>query len=543
MFASILNVDEINKRLETPFTFNFSKIQNVHIQSPSLVRIKNKDERQSHFKDLASLLEGNKFIKTCELHSSGFINIQFNLHEVLAALNLSRSEIIETIKEDSPTKYIFDYGGPNIGKSMHVGHLRPLNIGRALYNIYSISGHECISDIHFGDWGVPIAQILTFCYENNLTIENVSVKKLQEIYPKASMQSSEDSSFKNKVDKNLSKLNSKDSKIFNDWETISKVTIENVKTTLSKLNHNFDLFYGESSVVDIIPSMIENLEKNKLVIMDNGALISTQKTEPPILILKSDGTYLYMTTDLATVIDREKKFSPDNYIYVVDSRQSEHFKQLFSSVKHFNFSNSNFEHIGFGTINDSGGKPFKTREGDVYPLESLWQDLFNILNKRNDENNATILTNSVLVFSDLVVDRKSNYKFDIHNFTNTEGKTAIYLQYTRARIKSVLDSVKVENYLNYEGRDEFRLSEVELIISTIKFSEIFNRSKLLKEPHHLAEYLYEICQKFNSFYKDVRILDSENRELQNRRINLLKLVLNLIDLIFEILGLEPVEKM
>lgn len=543
MFASILNVDEINKRLETPFTFNFSKIQNVHIQSPSLVRIKNKDERQSHFKDLASLLEGNKFIKTCELHSSGFINIQFNLHEVLAALNLSRSEIIETIKEDSPSKYIFDYGGPNIGKSMHVGHLRPLNIGRALYNIYSISGHECISDIHFGDWGVPIAQILTFCYENNLTIEDVSVKKLQEIYPKASMQSSEDSGFKNKVDKNLSKLNSKDSKIFNDWETISKITIENVKKTLSKLNHNFDLFYGESSVVDIIPSMIENLEKNKLVIMDNGALISTQKTEPPILILKSDGTYLYMTTDLATVIDREKKFSPDNYIYVVDSRQSEHFKQLFSSVKHFNFSNSNFEHIGFGTINDSEGKPFKTREGDVYPLESLWQDLFNILNKRNDENNATILTNSVLVFSDLVVDRKSNYKFDIHNFTNTEGKTAIYLQYTRARIKSVLDSVKIENYLNYEGRDEFRLSEVELIISTIKFSEIFNRSKLLKEPHHLAEYLYEICQKFNSFYKDVRILDSENRELQNRRINLLKLVLNLIDLIFEILGLEPVEKM
>ncbi len=543
MFASILNVDEINKRLDTPFTFNFSKIENVHIQSPSLVRIKNKDERQSHFKDLASLLGGNKFIKTCELHSSGFINIQFNLHEVLASLNLSRSEIIETIKEDSPSKYIFDYGGPNIGKSMHVGHLRPLNIGRALYNIYSISGNECISDIHFGDWGVPIAQILTFCYENNLTIEDISVKKLQEIYPKASKQSSEDSSFKNKVDRNLSKLNSKDSKIYNDWEKISKVTIENVKTTLSKLNHNFDLLYGESSVVDIIPSMIGNLEKNKLVIMDSGALISTQKTDPPVLILKSDGTYLYMTTDLATVIDREKKFSPDNYIYVVDSRQSEHFKQLFSSVKHFNFSNSNFEHIGFGTINDSEGKPFKTREGDVYPLESLWQDLFNILNKKNDENNATILTNSVLVFSDLVVDRKSNYKFDIQNFTNTEGKTAIYLQYTRARIKSVLDNVKVENYINYECRDEFRLSEVELIISTIKFSETFNRSKLLKEPHHLAEYLYEICQKFNSFYKDVRILDSENRELQNRRINLLKLVLNLIDLIFEILGLEPVEKM
>ena len=312
---------------------------------------------------------------------------------------------------------------------------------------------------------------------------------------------------------------------------------------MQKLNHTFDLFYGESTVVDLIPDMISKMKIEDKVELDDGALVSKEIADPPILILKSDGSYLYMTTDLATVIDREANLSPDYYIYVVDMRQSEHFKQLFSSVKFFELSDSFFEHVGCGTINDADGKPFKTREGDVYPLESLWQDIFDILREKNNEKNSSILTNSVLVYSDLLIDRRSNYKFDIKKFTNTEGKTAVYLQYTKVRITSILNSAQQKQYISEIQEEKFSQTEKELILSLVKFSNVFNRSKKLKEPHHLADYLYEICQKFNSFYKDIKVLDSSNLNLQNRRLNLSIITLNIIELLFEILGIESVDKM
>ena len=543
MINHILNTDYIKDECEIDYIFNFSKIDDVHLQSPSLIKVNNLKERQKHFGKLCSILETNEFINSIELNDTGFINIKLKIPEVMMYLNKTKAHFIETIKSDHSYTYIFDYGGPNIGKSMHVGHLRPLNIGRALYNIYSISGHKTISDIHLGDWGVPIAQILSYCYENKIKISNVSVEQLQDIYPKASILSAENGEFKNKVDLNLSKLNKKDQSVFSDWKTISETTIKNVKNILTKLNHRFDLFYGESTVVEIIPEMITELKMDNLITLDDGALISTQDSEPPILILKRDGTYLYMTTDLATVLDREKSVSPDFYFYIVDSRQGEHFKQLFSSVKYFNFSDSEFEHIGFGTINDSEGKPFKTRKGDVYPLEDLWNDIFNILSEKNDSNTAHILTNSVLVFSDLVIDRRSNYKFDINKFTNVEGKTAIYLQYTRVRIKSILENAKAKKYIDDTSEDSISNTEVDLIISILKFSDVFQRARNLNEPHHLAEYVYEVCQKFNTMYKDIRIIGDDAVGIQNRRLNILITTLTIIDLVFEILGIQTVDKM
>lgn len=543
MIEEIFEVEKIKEDLKTDLVINVSKLDGVHFQSPSLVGIKDLEAREEIFQKLTILFKSNKFIKSYELNTSGFINFNLNVYEVLNFLQQNKEEFIRTIVDEEPRKYLFDYGGPNIGKSMHVGHLRPLNIGRALYNMYTISKNECISDIHLGDWGIPISQILTFCYENRIDVSDIAIEDLKKIYPEASKLSSLDTNFKNKVDRNLHKLNTKDEGVYKDWKTISDITVNDVKTILSKMNHDFDLFYGESSVIDIIPEMIQTLKDKNLIKEDAGALISSEKFEPPILVLKSDGTYLYMTTDLATVLDRENSISPDYYFYIVDSRQSEHFKQLFSSVKFFNFSNSEFEHIGFGTINDLEGKPFKTRDGETYPLEKLWQEIYSILEKKNNEINAGILTNSVLVFSDLVVDRKSNYKFDINQFTNIEGKTAIYLQYTRVRIKSILDSQEFVKYSTNTSEEDFVDSETSLLISILKFSDIFNRSKKLKEPHHLAEYLYEVCQKFNSFYKDVKIINPNNESLQNRRMNVLLSTLNIIELIFEILGIKAVDKM
>jgi len=543
VIEEILGLDKINKNSEVDYIFNFSKFDQVHLQSPSLIKIKETTDRQKHFIQLTKTLENNNYIDQIELTEKGFINVTLHLSKVLKYLQKSKEEILETIKDGKPKKYIFDYGGPNIGKSMHVGHLRPLNIGRALYNIYKISGNNCTSDIHLGDWGIPISQILTYCYENNIEIKNLSDKDLQEIYPKASKLTTENIEFKNKVAQNLSKLNEKSQNLYNDWKIVSNITINSIEKLLLKLNHKFDLFYGESTVVDLIPQMIESLKNNNYVAFDDGALISKEKVDPPVLILKSDSTYLYMTTDLATVLDREQKISPDEYFYIVDSRQSAHFKQLFSSIKYFNFSKSNFKHIGFGTINDAEGKPFKTRQGDVYPLEDLWQDIYKILIRKNNKNNAHILTNSVLVFSDLLIDRSSNYKFDVEKFTNTEGKTAIYIQYTRVRIKSILKNLNQIEYLDNFDKLNLTDAEKDLILSILKFSDTFKRSKKHNEPHHLAEYLYELCQRFNSFYKKSRILDEANMGLQNRRLNILIVCLEIIEIIFDILGIETVEEM
>jgi len=543
MIEEILSLDKINRESDIDYNFNFSKFDKVHLQSPSLIKIKETKDRQKHFVQLTKILEKNNFVDQIELTESGFINLTLHLSEVLKYLQKSKDEILEIIKDNKPKKYIFDYGGPNIGKSMHVGHLRPLNIGRALYNIYKISGNNCTSDIHLGDWGMPIAQILTYCYQNKIEIKYLSDENLQEIYPKASKLTSENLEFKNKVAQNLSKLNEKNEKLYDDWQIVSNITIQSIQKLLLKLNHEFDLFYGESTVVDLIPQMIENLKNNSYVKLDDGALISKEKVDPPVLILKSDSTYLYMTTDLATVLDREQRISPDEYFYIVDSRQSEHFKQLFSSIKYFNFSRSNFKHIGFGTINDAEGKPFKTRQGDVYPLEDLWQDIYKILIKKNNKNNAHVLTNSVLVFSDLLIDRSSNYKFDVEKFTNTEGKTAIYIQYTRVRIKSILKKFNKIKYFNNFDKANLTETEISLILSILKFSDTFKRSKKHNEPHHLAEYLYELCQRFNSFYKESKILDETNISLQNRRLNILIICLKIIEITFNILGLETVEEM
>jgi len=543
MIENILNLKEINKSSDIEYSFSFSKIDGVHIQSPSLIQVKDKDTRTRLFNTLEMKLTNNKYIKNIYLNDKGFIDIKLDLYEILNFLKMSKSDLRKLVEINQPKNYILDYGGPNIGKSMHVGHLRPLNIGRALYNIHSYSGHKCTSDIHLGDWGIPISQIITYCYEKEIEISRVTIQEIQKIYPKASKLYKDDEEFKKNVGKNLIELNKKDGEIFEDWKYLSNLTVTDTKSLLKKLNHQFDLFYGESDVVNLIPKMIESLEKEGTVKRDDGALISNESLEPPVLILKSDNSYLYMTTDLATVLDREKNLFPDVYLYIVDSRQSDHFRQLFSTVKYFGYSNAEMEHIGFGTINDSNGQPFKTRQGEVYPLEQLWKEIYLILLEKNTEETAKILTNSVLTFSDLLSDRKSNYKFDIKKFTSVEGKTAIYLQYTRVRIISLLKNFKSINYSNNTSNEDLFDSEINLILGLIRFGDIFNRSKLQNEPHHLAEYLYEICQNFNSFYREVKIIDDSNINLQNRRINLLLIVLQIIDTIFNLLGIEPVDEM
>ena len=309
------------------------------------------------------------------------------------------------------------------------------------------------------------------------------------------------------------------------------------------MNHSFDFFYGESSVVKETNQVIDDAKLNDRVILDNGALVSKEKHEPPIILIKSDGSFLYLTTDLGTVYFREKSDNYDQYLYVVDQRQTNHFKQLFATVKYFELSSSSFTHVSYGTMNGADNKPLKTRDGGVYKLITLRDDIKKELKKKNtDENSLDILTNSVLTYSDLLPNRTQNYKFDIDKFTETTGRTGIYLQYAQVRARKILKSAEKVVQISFKGG--LNNDERNLIVEISKFYYYFFQSLNKNEPHHLAEYGYTLSQFFNTFYSNNKILSEEiSNSDRQKRIYIVQLFHQKILTVFDALGIEPVEEM
>ena len=290
--------------------------------------------------------------------------------------------------------------------------------------------------------------------------------------------------------------------------------------------------------------MIEELLKNGKIIYDDNALISAEDTEPKILITKSDGSYLYITTDLATILFRQKNIGYDKTFYIVDNRQSLHFEQLFSSIKFFGFNNLEHKHISYGTLNDSDGNPFKTRDGGTKPLSELFQETYEYIKKFNnllDESIISQLTNSVLTYSDLITNRKTDYKFDLEKFTNVNGKTGIYVQYSQVRARKLLENIEIKNnmvnHLNLNNIDKELLSKLYL------FSYFLEQSALLNEPHHLANYLYEISNLFNQFYESEKILEIDELDYLSSKIYITNLFLTTSQNVMLCLGIVPVSKM
>ena len=290
--------------------------------------------------------------------------------------------------------------------------------------------------------------------------------------------------------------------------------------------------------------MIDNLLNNKKIINDNGALISSEDTDPKILITKSDGSYLYITTDLATILYRQKNIGYDKAFYIVDNRQSLHFKQLFDSIKYFDFNNFYHEHIAYGTLNDSEGNPFKTRDGGTKPLSELFEETYDFIkniNKSLDKSSILQLTNSVLTYSDLITNRKTDYKFDLEKFTNVNGKTGVYIQYSQVRAKKLLENVSNENieFTKLIANDIDR----KLLSKLYLFCYFLEQSYLLNEPHHLANYLYEISNLFNQFYENEKLSEITNTNHLSSKLFITKLFLTTSNNVMSCLGITPVNKM
>ena len=520
--------------------FSISKIDEYDLQINNLVKY-NKEKFFSTLQEkIVEIIKESQIFETVDKNDIGFINLSLNHRFLMNKITNTKNDFINNKKH----KIIFDYGGPNIGKPLHVGHMRTLNIGRSLYNIHSFTNNEVVSDIHLGDWGMPVAQIISYLEKENIDPESIDSNQLEVIYPKASEEYKQNDNFKNRAQEINKLLNNKDNNMLNVWKIIKNTSVESLEKDFKTLNHRFDFWLGESDVNDLIPGMIDDLVKNKKVIKDEGALISAQEVDPKVLITKSDGSYLYITTDLATILYRQKNIIYDKAFYIVDNRQSLHFKQLFDSIKFFEFNDLYHEHVSYGTLNDSKGNPFKTREGGTKPLSELFDETYNYIKNINNtlsDSTITHLTNSVLTFSDLITNRKTDYKFDLEKFTNVNGKTGIYIQYSQVRAKKLIETI--DNHKEEIKELILNKTDKQLLSKLFLFSHYLEQSALLNEPHHLANYLYEISNLFNQFYENEKLTSITDPNQMASKLYIINLFLTTSHNTMFCLGILPVDEM
>ncbi|MDA8652987.1 arginine--tRNA ligase [Candidatus Actinomarina sp.] len=540
-------VDDLNEILkkngiDESVDIRISNIDNYDYQINNLVKHQNHPNVDSIKEEISTSLNSSGLINIFDFAKNLFINIQINAESIIGNLEDVKNNILNDKKES----VIIDYGGPNIGKPLHVGHLRPLNIGRSIYLTNKIIGNDIKSDIHLGDWGMPVAQIITYCELEEISFDELTINMLEEIYPNASKKYSSDDNFKEKSQETNKKLSSGEKEVFSDWKKISELTLTSLKETLLILNHDFDYWWGESSVNELIPDMLQNLENEGKIEKDGGAFISSQITDPRILITKSDGSYLYITTDLATALLRNKEISHEKVLYVTDNRQKLHFEQLFESLSFFDFPTKEYAHVGFGTINDSNGNPLKTRDGGNLKLVDLYEQAYNYIQKINStlsEADLHCLTNTVLTYSDLITNRKTDYKFDLEKFTSVSGKTGIYVQYAQVRANKLVKTLSKDRPSLPITPTPLGSLDRNLVINLANIEFHLELSIKNNEPHHLANYLYTISNAFNAFYQDSNIKKIEDTNERNQKILITTLFIEYSHLVMSCLGITPVNKM
>ena len=528
--------------IDEAIDIRISNLDTYDYQINNLVKYQKHPAVESIKEEISNTLTLSEIIDVFDFAKNLFINIQINAESIIGNLEDVKNNVLRDNKES----VIIDYGGPNIGKPLHVGHLRPLNIGRSIYLTNKITGNDINSDIHLGDWGMPVAQIITYCEFEEISFDELTINMLEEIYPNASKKYSSDDNFKKKSQETNKKLSSGEKEVFSNWKKISELTLTSLKETLLTLNHDFDYWWGESSVNDMIPDMLRSLESEGKIEKDDGALISSQITDPRILITKSDGSYLYITTDLATALLRNKEISHEKVLYVTDNRQKLHFEQLFESLSFFDFPSKEYAHVGFGTINDSNGNPLKTRDGGNLKLVDLYEQAYSYIQKINStlsEADLHCLTNTVLTYSDLLTNRKTDYKFDLEKFTSVSGKTGIYVQYAQVRAKKLIENLSEQKPTLQIPSTPLGPLDRKLIIALANIEFHLELSLKNNEPHHLANYLYDISNAFNTFYQDSNIKKIDDDAERNQKIFIASLFIEYSHLVMSCLGITPVEKM
>lgn len=508
----------------------------------------------------------------------GFLNLKVKEEFVTAYLKeMEASDKFGLEAPEKVKKIIIDYGGPNVAKPLHVGHLRSAIIGESIKRIASYAGHEVIGDIHLGDWGLQMGLIITelkerqpdlVYFDETYTGEYpkeapFTISELEEIYPTASGKSKEDKAYKERAMEDTYKLQSGVRGHRALWKHIIQVSVADLKKNYANLNVEFDLWKGESDVHDIIPGMVEYMKKEGYAHESEGALVVDVKEEtdtkeiPPCMILKSDGASLYNTTDLATIMERMEKIHPDQLIYVVDKRQELYFEQVFRCAKKTKLvdEDTDLRFLGFGTMNGKDGKPFKTRDGGVMRLESLLSDINEQMFKKITDNHeveeeearktAKIVALSAVKYGDLSNQASKDYIFDVDRFTSFEGDTGPYILYTMVRIKSILAKYQEQggNPETVSLQNSLSPSQKDLMLSLTKFGSMMESAYEELAPHKVCAYIYELANAFNRFYHETKILTQEDEQIKAGFIALLKLTLAVLETCIDVLGFEAPERM
>ena len=529
-------------------------------------------------KDVVEQLADCQALEAAEAVNPGFINLKVSgtyLAQYLTAMCLSANLGVE--KAAHPKKIIIDYGGPNVAKPLHVGHLRSAIIGESIKRIGRFLGHEVIGDVHLGDWGLQMGLIITELrkrspelvyfqddYEGEYPEEApFTISELEEIYPAASKKSKEDEEYKAEALEATHQLQMGNRGYRALWKHILRVSVADLKKNYANLHVDFDLWNGESDVQDTIAPMVQKLREQGLAYEDQGAVVVDVKEEtdtkevPPCMILKSDGAALYTTTDLATIVERMEQYQPDEILYVVDKRQEMHFIQVFRCARKAGMvkEDTKLTFLGFGTMNGKDGKPFKTRDGGVMRLENLIREIGDEMYKKIVDNRsikeedaratAQIVGLAAIKYGDLSNQASKDYIFDIERFTSFEGNTGPYILYTTVRIKSILNRYQEEggDLMDTMIQKPAGESEKALMLEAAKFNGVIMNAFEEKAPHKICSYIYELANAFNSFYHETRILAEENETQKKSYIGLLILVKNILESCIDMLGFEAPERM
>ncbi len=529
-------------------------------------------------KDVAEKLADSAVLKEAAAVPPGFLNLKVSENFLTGYLEeMAKSPKFGLKMPQVPLKIVMDYGGANIAKPLHVGHLRSAIIGESLKRIRRYAGHEVIGDVHLGDWGMPMGLVITElkermpdliyfddAYEGEYPAEApFTISQLEEIYPAASARSKADPEYKARAMEATYKLQKGVRGYRALWNHIREVSVADLKKNYSSLKVEFDLWKGESSVHELIPDMVASMKAGGYAYISDGALVVDVKEDtdtkeiPPCMILKSDGASLYNTTDLATIQERMALYHPDELVYMTDKRQELYFEQVFRCARKTKLvePDTKLTFIGFGTMNGKDGKPFKTRDGGVMRLENLVQETKNEMYQKIIEGRemseeeardvADIVAISALKYGDLSNQASKDYIFDMERFTSFEGDTGPYLLYTIVRIKSILAKYAGQggDLKEVRIRDAAGDSEKALMLQIAQFQTMITAASDELAPHKICAFLYELANDFNHFYHETKILSEEDETRKRGLIALLLLTQRVMETCIDLLGFDAPDKM
>lgn len=523
--------------------------------------------------DIVKELEKDKRFTNINIAGPGFINISLTDEYLTELLNMINTDITSVIDKKEPKKIILDYGGANVAKALHVGHLRSANIGEALKRLATLLGYEVLGDAHLGDYGRPLGFVVLEIqkrypnlpyFDPNYTGDYSEIElpitneELEKIYPEASRKAKEDESYLEEGRDVTAKIQNHVPGYYDLWKKVVDISKADIKNVYDDLNVHFELWQGESDAAEYFNELEEFFEKSGVLIESSGAKIIEVKEEtdkapmPPLLFVKSNGTLSYETTDLATILERKKNYNPDEIWYLTDARQELHFIQVFRAAKKAKLVNDDIKLVwfGFGTMNGKDGKPFKTRDGGVMSLKGLINLIYDETIKRinpetvsEDEKEKVAKTVAIaaLKYADFLPYRGTDYIFEVEKFADLEGKTGPYLLYSTIRMKSLLN--KAKDIKQEKATTITTATERDIILNLLSLPRVLDKALEAKSLNDIAEYLYKLTSQYNKFYSENKIITEKNEYIRESWLILTTVVYNINMLLLNTLGISVPEKM